>query len=84
MFVWTKVIVFKHWSVDAVVSNPPYSQKWNSKEHSLDPRYVEYGIAPESKADYAFLLHDLYHVQPDGIMAIVLPHGVLFRGNSEG
>ncbi|MCE6061824.1 type I restriction-modification system subunit M [Mycoplasmopsis agalactiae] len=75
---------YKHLSVDAVVSNPPYSQKWNSKEHSLDPRYVEYGIAPESKADYAFLLHDLYHVQPDGIMAIVLPHGVLFRGNSEG
>lgn len=75
---------YKHLSVDAVVSNPPYSQKWNSKEHSLDPRYVEYGIAPKSKADYAFLLHDLYHVQPDGIMAIVLPHGVLFRGNSEG
>ncbi len=64
---------YKHLSVDAVVSNPPYSQKWNSKEHSLDPRYVEYGIAPKSKADYAFLLHDLYHVQPDGIMAIVLP-----------
>nr|WP_307938706.1 N-6 DNA methylase [Mycoplasmopsis bovis] len=48
---------YKHLSVDAVVSNPPYSQKWNSKEHSLDPRYVEYGIAPKSKADYAFLLH---------------------------
>nr|WP_318030753.1 N-6 DNA methylase [Mycoplasmopsis bovis] len=44
---------YKHLSVDAVVSNPPYSQKWNSKEHSLDPRYVEYGIAPKSKADYA-------------------------------
>nr|WP_307925995.1 N-6 DNA methylase [Mycoplasmopsis bovis] len=76
---------YKHLSVDAVVSNPPYSQKWNSKEHSLDPRYVEYGIAPKSKADYAlFASSDLYHVQPDGIMAIVLPHGVLFRGNSEG
>ncbi len=76
---------YKHLSVDAVVSNPPYSQKWNSKEHSLDPRYVEYGIAPKSKADYAlFASFDLYHVQPDGIMAIVLPHGVLFRGNSEG
>nr|WP_307921075.1 N-6 DNA methylase [Mycoplasmopsis bovis] len=51
---------YKHLSVDAVVSNPPYSQKWNSKEHSLDPRYVEYGIAPKSKADYAFLLHLIF------------------------
>ena len=70
--------------VDAVVSNPPYSQKWNPENKKLDPRYADYGIAPKSKADYAFLLHDLFHVKPDGIMAIVLPHGVLFRGGSEG
>ena len=67
--------------VDAVVSNPPYSQKWEPKE---DPRFSNYGIAPKTKADYAFLLHDLYHLKTDGIMAIVLPHGVLFRGNEEG
>ena len=66
--------------VDAVVSNPPYSQRWEPKGKENDPRYARYGIAPKSKADYAFLLHDLYHLKPDGIMTIVLPHGVLFRG----
>ncbi|WFQ95502.1 type I restriction-modification system subunit M [Mycoplasma feriruminatoris] len=70
--------------VNAVVSNPPYSSEWNPDEHREDPRYRGYGIAPKSKADYAFLLHDLYHLDTNGIMAIVLPHGVLFRGNSEG
>ena len=69
--------------VDAVVSNPPYSQRWDPPE-GPDPRFDDYGIAPKSKADYAFLLHDLYHLQPDGIMCIVLPHGVLFRGGEEG
>ena len=69
--------------VDAVVSNPPYSQQWNPDEKESDPRYSEYGLAPKSKADYAFLLHDLYHVESDGIMTIVLPHGVLFRGGEE-
>lgn len=69
--------------VDAVVSNPPYSQRWDPKGHESDPRYARFGMAPDSKADYAFLLHDLYHVKPDGIMTIVLPHGVLFRGGSE-
>ena len=69
--------------VDAVVSNPPYSQQWVPGEES-DPRYRDYGLAPKGKADYAFLLHDLYHIRPDGIMAIVLPHGVLFRGGEEG
>lgn len=49
-----------------------------------DPRYSCYGLAPKAKADYAFLLHDLYHLMPDGIMTIVLPHGVLFRGGEEG
>ena len=70
--------------VDAVVSNPPYSQAWDSSNKENDPRYSRFGLAPKSKADYAFLLHDLFHIKPDGIMAIVLPHGVLFRGGEEG
>ena len=70
--------------VDAVVSNPPYSQRWDPSGKDTDPRYARFGLAPKSKADYAFLLHDLYHLKPDGIMAIVLPHGVLFRGGEEG
>lgn len=70
--------------VDAVVSNPPYSQAWNPTDKEADPRYAGYGLAPKGKADYAFLLHDLYHIRPDGIMTIVLPHGVLFRGGEEG
>jgi type I restriction enzyme M protein len=70
--------------VDAVVSNPPYSQKWDSEHKETDPRYARFGLAPKTKADYAFLLHDLYHIKPDGIMTIVLPHGVLFRGGEEG
>lgn len=69
--------------VDAVVSNPPYSQKWDSKNKKYDPRFSDYGVAPKGKADYAFLLHELYHLEDDGIMTIVLPHGVLFRGNEE-
>lgn len=70
--------------LDAVVSNPPYSQKWDPQHKEADPRYARFGVAPKSKADYAFLLHDLYHLKPGGIMAIVLPHGVLFRGGEEG
>lgn len=70
--------------LDAVVSNPPYSQKWDPQHKDADPRYARFGVAPKSKADYAFLLHDLYHLKPNGIMAIVLPHGVLFRGGEEG
>ncbi|HBI36006.1 MAG: type I restriction-modification system subunit M [Spirochaetes bacterium GWF1_31_7] len=70
--------------VDAVVSNPPYSQQWDYSNKETDPRYARFGIAPKTKADYAFLLHDLFHIKPDGIMTIVLPHGVLFRGGEEG
>lgn len=70
--------------VDAVVSNPPYSQNWDPTNKENDPRYSRFGVAPKSKADYAFLLHDLYHLKPNGIMTIVLPHGVLFRGGEEG
>lgn len=70
--------------LDAVVSNPPYSQKWDPSDKDADPRYARFGLAPKSKADFAFLLHDLYHLKPGGIMTIVLPHGVLFRGGEEG
>ena len=71
---------------DAVVENPPYSARWDNDESKLkDPRFKLYGaLAPKTKADYAFLLHGLYHLKPDGTMAIVLPHGVLFRGKKEG
>lgn len=70
--------------VDAVVSNPPYSQAWDPSNRENDPRYARFGLAPKGKADYAFLLHDLFHIKPNGIMTIVLPHGVLFRGGEEG
>lgn len=70
---------------DAVVANPPYSQKWDNKtiDREKDVRFKSYGVAPASKADYAFVLHGLYHLDSNGTMAIVLPHGVLFRGGSE-
>lgn len=73
-------------SFEAVVANPPYSAKWEPEEGTIkDPRYKDYGrVAPKSKADYAFLLHGLYHLNSEGTMAIVLPHGVLFRGAAEG
>lgn len=71
---------------DAVVANPPYSAKWDIKnvDREKDTRFKGYGVAPASKADYAFVLHGLYHLDKTGTMAIVLPHGVLFRGASEG
>lgn len=71
---------------DAVVANPPYSQNWDTKDidRTKDSRFKGYGVAPASKADYAFILHGLYHLSSTGTMAIVLPHGVLFRGASEG
>ena len=72
-------------SFDMVVANPPYSARWDNNDNKLkDPRFKEYGaLAPKTKADYAFLLHGLYHLKQDGTMAIVLPHGVLFRGAKE-
>ena len=69
--------------VDAVVSNPPYSQPWDPTDAEMDARFKDYGVAPKSKADYAFLLHELHHLKPDGILTIVLPHGVLFRGTPD-
>lgn len=72
---------------DAVVMNPPYSAKnWNKAGLKVsDPRFELAGtLPPDSKGDFAFLLHGLYHLGTNGTMAIVLPHGVLFRGSSEG
>lgn len=72
---------------DAVTMNPPYSAKWSAAEgFKQDERFMDYGgkLAPKSKADYAFLLHGYYHLRQTGTMAIVLPHGVLFRGAAEG
>lgn len=71
---------------DAVVMNPPYSQKYSAAEGLLtDPRFAPYKkLPPASKADFAFLLHGFYHLKDTGTMGIVLPHGVLFRGGSEG
>src|SRR5699024_1279556 len=72
---------------DAVVMNPPYSLKsWNQENLKVtDPRFELAGVLPpDSKGDYAFLLHGLFHLGQEGTMAIVLPHGVLFRGGAEG
>lgn len=71
---------------DSVVMNPPYSAKWSAADKFLsDPRFERFGkLAPKSKADFAFLLHGFYHLKDSGTMGIVLPHGVLFRGSSEG
>lgn len=72
---------------DAVVMNPPYSAKnWNRSELKVsDPRFADFGtLPPDSKGDFAFLLHGLFHLGINGTMAIVLPHGVLFRGSVEG
>jgi type I restriction enzyme M protein len=69
---------------DAVVANPPFSYRWDPKdEASQDPRFKNHGVAPKSAADFAFLLHGLHYLKDDGVMAIILPHGVLFRGGKE-
>jgi type I restriction enzyme M protein len=69
---------------DAVVANPPFSYRWEPTDAiSEDVRFKSHGIAPKSAADFAFLLHGLHYLKPDGVMAIILPHGVLFRGGAE-
>lgn len=70
---------------EAVMMNPPYSAKWSGAQGFLDdPRFMDYGVlAPKSRADFAFLLHGFYHLKSSGTMAIVLPHGVLFRSGAE-
>lgn len=71
---------------EAIVANPPFSAKWSAKPvFSSDDRFSQYGkLAPKSKADFAFVQHMIHHLDENGIMATVLPHGVLFRGASEG
>ena len=73
---------------EAVVANPPFSIKWRGKsnpEFENDDRFSQFGaLAPESRADFAFVQHMIHHLAENGSMAVVLPHGVLFRGKSEG
>jgi len=71
---------------DAIVANPPFSAQWSASQlHMSDDRFSVYGkLAPSSKADMAFVQHMVYHLAEDGCMAVVLPHGVLFRGAAEG
>jgi type I restriction enzyme M protein len=71
---------------EAVVANPPFSAKWSANPLFMtDDRFSEYGkLAPSSKADFAFIQHMIYHLAENGVMAIVMPHGVLFRGAAEG
>ncbi len=69
---------------DAVVANPPFSYRWTPTEAlGEDVRFKNYGMAPKSAADFAFLLHGFHYLNDDGVMAIILPHGVLFRGGAE-
>ena len=71
---------------EAIVANPPFSAKWSADSLKMDePRFGQYGkLAPQSKADYAFVTHMLHHLSDSGTMALVLPHGALFRGAAEG
>lgn len=69
---------------DAVVANPPFSYRWEPGEAmGADVRFTNYGLAPKSAADFAFLLHGFHYLKDEGVMAIILPHGVLFRGGAE-
>lgn len=71
-------------SFDAVVANPPFSFRWEPTEAMGDDvRFKNYGLAPKSAADFAFLLHGFHYLKDDGVMAIIMPHGVLFRGGIE-
>ncbi|HWA51968.1 MAG TPA: type I restriction-modification system subunit M [Patescibacteria group bacterium] len=73
---------------EAVVANPPFSADWESNKNPLleqDERFSQYGrLAPKGYADYAFVTHMIYHLADNGVMAVVLPHGALFRGGAEG
>ncbi|EAI4351777.1 type I restriction-modification system subunit M [Campylobacter jejuni] len=74
----------KKMQFDAIVANPPFSYRWQPKEEmNEDFRFKNYGLAPKSAADFAFLLHGFHFLSDDGTMAIILPHGVLFRGGVE-
>lgn len=71
---------------EAVVANPPFSAQWSANQLFMtDDRFSEYGkLAPKSKADFAFIQHMIYHLAENGVMAVIMPHGVLFRGGAEG
>ena len=74
----------KKMTFDAVVANPPFSLRWDpTEETAKDFRFSRYGLAPKSAADFAFLLHGFHYLSDEGTMAIILPHGVLFRGGKE-
>lgn len=69
---------------DAIVANPPFSYRWDPTEAIADDvRFKNHGMAPKSAADFAFLLHGFHFLKDEGVMAIILPHGVLFRGGAE-
>jgi type I restriction enzyme M protein len=69
---------------DAIVANPPFSYRWDPSEAlGEDARFKNYGLAPKSAADFAFLLHGFHYLKDEGTMAVILPHGVLFRGGAE-
>ena len=71
-------------SFDAIVANPPFSLRWEPTEAMGDDvRFKNHGLAPKSAADFAFLLHGFHYLKDEGVMAIILPHGVLFRGGAE-
>jgi type I restriction enzyme M protein len=71
-------------SFDAIVANPPFSLRWDPSESMADDvRFKSYGLAPKSAADFAFVLHGFHFLKDEGVMAIILPHGVLFRGGAE-
>jgi type I restriction enzyme M protein len=75
----------KEFTFEAIVANPPFSANWSANQlHLTDDRFSQYGkLAPSSKADFAFVQHMIYHLAENGTMAIVLPHGALFRGGAE-
>jgi type I restriction enzyme M protein len=71
-------------SFDAIVANPPFSLRWEPTDALADDvRFKSHGLAPKSAADFAFLLHGFHYLKDEGVMAIILPHGVLFRGGAE-
>mgnify|MGYP002130196877 CR=1 FL=1 len=74
----------KKMQFDAIVANPPFSYRWEPNEAMADDvRFKSHGLAPKSAADFAFLLHGFHFLKDEGVMAIILPHGVLFRGGAE-
>ncbi|OQD57999.1 modification methylase [Methanobrevibacter arboriphilus JCM 13429 = DSM 1125] len=77
--------IHKNMKFEVIVAKPPFQAKWSSDKKFLnDPRFLDYGkLAPKSKADFAFIQHMIYHLDENGTMGIILPHGVLFRGTSE-